>query len=107
MTVLQIAPVTHVRCSIGTIRERHAQKRLIRCVHEIVTRIQSLVTRAFALVVLVVELAPKEIVSENLVSVNIRPVIPEINHGAGMGVATIDRIGARFPGATFSTVVAR
>ena len=107
VTMLRVDPINHVGGAIGTVLDVDGHVGGVGREEQIVASVKRFVSGARADIDLMVELVAVKIVSEEMIAIEVGPVIAEVDHGADMRMAAVDRRGAGLAGAAFAAVVAR
>ncbi|PYM10725.1 MAG: hypothetical protein DME18_15705 [Verrucomicrobia bacterium] len=106
VTVLLIVPVDDIDSAIGAVLQIDRNIFGIAAEKHVLTRVHGVEPRAEAIVDLMIDLVAAEVVGEKVAAEFVRPVVAEIDHGADVRVAAVDRVAAglaRAPGAVIVT----
>ena len=106
VAVLLVAPVDDIDRAIRAGLQIDGDVARVRREHQVAARVHRLVAGALPHVELMVHLMAVQIVREEVIAVDVRPVVALIDQGADVRVAAIHGRGARLARAAFAAVVA-
>ena len=107
VAVLVVAPVDDVGRTVGTVLQVNAEESGVGREHHVEAGVEGLVAGTGADVVLLVDLLAVQVEREEILAVDLGPVVAEVDHRADVRVAAVDRRRAGLAGAALAAVVAR
>ena len=92
VAMLLIVPVDEIHRAVGTVLQIHSYIFRVGAKEQVAASMDRIKARAKRPVDLMIDLVPAEIVCEEMAAIFSRPIVAEINHGAGVRMPAVNRV---------------